>query len=250
MKIKTKGLVLREMNIRDNDKLLTVLTLESGLIKVFANGVRKIGAKNASAASAFCYSEMILSKSPKGTYNLSETSVIEMFFDLRRDIVALSVAQYLGEMGAFLANEGEPSGEMLSFILNCLFCLSGDKIPPLLVKSAAELRLLTICGYMPELYFCRDCSKESDELFFDPVGGSVVCAECVSKNGGEQTGLIKLDKTTLAAMRYIVASDPKRVFSFSIPQKNIDYLSFIGEKYVTAQTEHKFKMPDFIRTLI
>lgn len=248
MKIKTKGLVLREMNIRDNDKLLTVLTADLGLIGVFANGVRKIGAKNAPVAAAFCYSDMVLSKSPKGTYNLSEASVIEMFFGLRKDIVALSVAQYLGEMGNFLANEGEASGEMLSFILNCLFCLSENRRPPLLVKAAAEFRMLTICGYMPELYACRDCSRETDEMWFDPIGGSVVCKDCAAENGagGE---LIELDKTTLTAMRYIVSADPKRVFAFSVPQRHIEYLSFVGEKYVTAQTEHKFKMPDFIKTL-
>ena len=45
MYLKTEGIVLRETEYKDNDKLLTVLTREDGLLTVKARGVKSRGSK-------------------------------------------------------------------------------------------------------------------------------------------------------------------------------------------------------------
>ena len=54
--IVTKGIVLRETETRDADKILTVLTAEQGKIAVIARGARRKGCKFAACAQPLAYS--------------------------------------------------------------------------------------------------------------------------------------------------------------------------------------------------
>ena len=56
MHISTQGLVLREVNYKESDKLLTVLTAEGGKRTVKARGCRRKGSPLAAAAQLLVYS--------------------------------------------------------------------------------------------------------------------------------------------------------------------------------------------------
>ena len=60
MHISTQGLVLREVNYKESDKLLTVLTAEGGKRTVKARGCRRKGSPLAAAAQLLVYSDMTL----------------------------------------------------------------------------------------------------------------------------------------------------------------------------------------------
>ncbi len=247
MKIKTRGLVLREMNIKDNDKLLFILSEDLGPIRAFANGVRKMGHKNAAASAALCFADFTVNKSRSGdTYTVTETEVVEMFFELRRDILNLTVAQYICEICGTFAAENEPAGEILSLALNSLYCLVMNKQSPLLVKAVAELRLCSICGYMPDLDVCAECGQPNGDMLLNITDGRIYCTSCA----GASQEFLKLDATLLAAMRHITLSEPKRIFSFKIPELQEKKLSYITEKYTINQTEQKPKTLSFLHSLI
>ncbi len=244
MKIKTTGLVLKTTDIRDNDKVLTVLSPEYGLMSVFANGIRKIGHRNAAACSPFCYSEFTLNRGSRGAYTVTEATVNEMFYELRSDIIKLSVAQYICEICIFFSDEGDPASELLRTALNCLYCLANEKASPELVKAVAELRTASVCGYMPSIDGCKNCGKMNADFYFNINDGVLFCKDCLT--GG---AFIPVNNTVLAAMQHIIYSEMKRLFSFQIPKKAESELSNLTEKYLREQTEHRFKMPDFIRSL-
>ena len=58
MHINTQGLVLREVNYKEADKILTVLTAEGGKRTVKARGCRRKGSRLAACAQLLVYSEM------------------------------------------------------------------------------------------------------------------------------------------------------------------------------------------------
>ena len=89
MKIQTPGLIIKETNIGENDKLLVILTHEHGIIRAFADGVRRMKSKNSAATSLLCYSNFTLYQS-KDTYKVTDSSPIELFFDLRYNVLAYS----------------------------------------------------------------------------------------------------------------------------------------------------------------
>mgnify|MGYP002735674925 CR=1 FL=1 len=85
----TCGLVLRETDTRDADKILTVLTPDRGKLAVIARGARRKGSRVAAACQLLAYSEMTLYERGQWTM-LDAANTIELFDGLRQDLTALS----------------------------------------------------------------------------------------------------------------------------------------------------------------
>lgn len=60
MQLTTQGLVLREVNYKESDKILTVLTQDMGKLTISARGSRKKGGGISAAAQMLVWSEMTL----------------------------------------------------------------------------------------------------------------------------------------------------------------------------------------------
>ena len=61
-----KGIVLKTKEYKDNDKLLTILTLEKGKILVKARGVKKSKSKLKAFCQSFCFADFELVSSSAG----------------------------------------------------------------------------------------------------------------------------------------------------------------------------------------
>ncbi|MCI6505000.1 MAG: DNA repair protein RecO, partial [Ruminococcus sp.] len=180
MKTLTEGLILREQNIGERDKLVTVLTVDKGIIKGFAKGAKNIKSQNCAGTQLFTYSRLCLIESKgRDTYVISEAKSKEQFFGLRKDIANMCLAQYFSELLTNILVDGEKNKEVLSLTLNSLYLLSENKKPPTLIKSCFEMRLLSICGYMPDLTMCSICGEyDRETFFFLPQTGSLICSHC------------------------------------------------------------------------
>ncbi|MEG1886521.1 MAG: DNA repair protein RecO [Oscillospiraceae bacterium] len=245
MRLSTDGLIIKENNTGESDRVVAVLTRDKGVIRAFVPGARNLRNKNASSTGMLCYSNLTFYKN-RDTYKVDEASAIEVFFSLRNDIVKLTIAQYICELCLHLAPTEEAADDFLRLALNSLSFLSNDKISPILIKSITEFRIICLAGYMPNLLACKECAKyESDVMFFDFTDGSIYCESCK----GSHTGLFPVNKTVLTAMRHIVYSDFRKLYSFSIPEDDIKQLSSVTERFLLSQTEYTFKTLSFLNIL-
>ena len=176
-KIVTKGLVLRQTQTKEADKILTVLTAEHGKLAVVARGARRKNSKIAAASELLAFSELVLYEQ-RGWLMLSEGSTIELWRNVRQDVELLSLASYFAELTEAVTGE-EPAREILSLLLNALYALDTLGKPPELVKAAFELKLLSLSGYEPLLSGCAVCGKTApEEPLFDAEQGVVLCRAC------------------------------------------------------------------------
>lgn len=248
MKFTTDGLVIKENNVGESDRVVQVLTRDKGLLSAFVSGARKPKSKNAAATALLCYSHLTFTQT-KDTYRITESEAINVFFDLRADIERLSPAQYICELCQVLVPYGVEGEEYLRLALNSLHFISKGKLDIYSLKALTELRMMAISGFMPDLVGCRECGTDrSFPMWLDLSGGDMVCNGCKSAEpiNGQ---FAELDKTTFAAMRHIVYSDMERLYSFSLPLQNARYLSFVTERYLMAQTDRKFKTLEFFHSL-
>ena len=245
MHLTTTALVLREVNYKESDKLLTLLTGEEGKLTVSARGCRKKGSAIAAASQMLVYSEMTLYEF-KGRWAVKEAAIQRPFDGVRSDLDKLALASYFAEVIELLAEEGQREPGLLSLILNCLHALDRMALPQRLVKTAFEWKAMALAGYEPMAEGCALCGRPEPE---DPClllsRGLVCCAGC--RPAGE--GAMPLTRAALAALGHIVGGDPKRLFSFRLDETSMARLCAASEAYLLTQLERGFRTLDFYKTL-
>ena len=245
MYLKTRGLVLRETEYGEADKLLTVLTPEHGKMTLRARGVRRRSSPLKSSCQLLAYGEFTLFEY-KNRATINEAEALELFPELRNDLELLSLASYFAQVAEDVSQEDSPNPEILSLVLNSLYALGKLAKPQALVKAAFELRIACLAGYTPDLTGCVQCGREEAERFDLSAG----CLECADHRSPESGGLrIPVKPGVLAAMRYIVYCEPKRLFSFALPEKALESLGGLTEGFLMTQLERSFYTLDFYKSL-
>jgi DNA repair protein RecO (recombination protein O) len=241
MLIKTEGLVLKQRNIGENDRMIVILTKDRGIIEASARGVKRIKSPLAGATQVLCYSQFCIFQGKKyDTINSAET--VYPFYSLRLDVEKLALATYFCDLTSYLSPHGESSWGYLRFLLNTLYLLEQDKKDAVLLKSIFELRMLSLGGFMPDLTCCCDCMKYEDtQMYFDPVACVLLCSDCVKNHSNSNEIRYTVPPAVLYAMRHIIYSDENKVFQFSLKGDSLKQLEFITENYAKIQIDYQFK---------
>ena len=247
MHMTTKALVLRSVDYKESDKILTLLTQEQGKLTASARGCRKKGSTIAAGCQLLCWSELVL-YDRQGRWSVKEAATERQFRGVRDDLDKFSLACYFGEVIELLAVEGIPNPELLSLILNSLHALDKLDKPLALVKAAFELRALCLAGYEPLLDGCAVCGKEPpEEARFHLKEGVLHCAKCRGEVGDGIS--MPLNDQVLATMRHIAYGDPKRLFSFRAEGEGLQQLADLTEAYLHTQLERGFRTLDFYKQM-
>ena len=246
-RVVTRGLVLRETERGESDKLLTVLSGDLGRIPVIAKGARSRRSKVTAAAQLLAYSELVLSESHGWLY-LSEAATLELFQGVRQDVLLLSLASYLAQLTEAVTPERSEAEEMLRLLLNALYALGTLKKPPELVKCAFTWRLLSLAGFEPLVQGCARCGKEQPEQpVLDVLQGLLLCQSC--REPGPRGLSMPLCPGSLAALRHILYSPPEKLYAFTLKEESLLRLNQAAEAFCAAQLERSFPTLDFYKTL-
>lgn len=246
MKLKDKAVVLRETKVGESSRLLTLFTCEHGVVTGQARGSLNPKSKLFSASGQFSYSEFVMREGRK-YYWIDEATPIELFFGLRNQLEALSLASYLTELVEILSPHGREAEPVMQLLLRSMYLLAEDKRPAPLVKAVFELRALADSGFMPDLLACEDCGAYDGEGFlFDTRLGTLLCAGCAAQKGLHGN----LTAGALSALRHIVLSPGEKIFSFTVGGDSLDALYRIAEQYLLFHLERPPRSLAFLKTVL
>lgn len=244
MKLKTEALVLRDYKIEE-DRILTLLSREHGVITAYAGGANRMRSALASSTELLCYSSFVLFKN-KDRHSVDHADSIRAFFGLRKEVESLSLATYFAELASELASQTEADA-CLRLLLNTLHYLEKGLRSREFLKPLLELRMLTLAGYMPNLVACRECAAyESPSMLFFPAYGDIVCESC---QAGQPADAIRLSPGVLAAMRHIIYCELDKLFSFQLSDDGLKRLGVVAEYYLKYQLEKTFPTLEFYHSL-
>ncbi len=244
-KMVINGIVLRETETKETDKILTVLTPQLGRIPLIARGARRKNSRLAASSQLLAYSELTIFR--RGNwYLLDDASTLQLFDGVRRDLVLLSLASYLSELTEAVTDEGEDATEIVPLLLNALYALGTLGKEPRQVKAAFELRLLALSGFEPLADGCAVCGCPDPEApMLDVVRGVVHCGKCKEPGGLS----LPLTRGALAAMQHILNCPPKRLYSFTLPPQEMALLCHAAEAFVAAQLERSFRTLNYYKSV-
>lgn len=247
MNLAVSGIVLKVNRSGESDRFCTILTGTHGVINAFAKGARNMKNKNATATAQFVYGSYELFRR-RDIYMIDESQYEELYTGLREDIFRLSVAQYLCQLTMELVPEEQPAEEYLLLMRAALWYLSENTRPPLLVKAAAEMRMLSLAGYMPDLIMCRECGIfEHDLMYFMPESGTIRCGGCGAEPGERA---LKLGRGATTALRHSIYADLNKLFAFSLSERSLKEFSEAAEAFTLSRIEKSLTTLEFLHTMM
>lgn len=243
---KTTAIVLREVNYKESDKILTLLTRDEGKLTVSARGCRRKNSAIGAISQQLCYSEFVLYEY-RGRWSVREGELLREFRGARRDLDKLSLSAWFAELTESVTVEDVPAPEILNLLLNALYALDVLDRPIGLVKAVFELKLMALAGFAPDVTFCAVCGKEPEQPRLHLKQGVLHCSACRSALGEGVS--LPLDRGSLAAMRHVLCGEEKRLFSFRLGEESLKRLSAVSETYVLTQLERGFRTLDFYKQM-
>jgi DNA repair protein RecO (recombination protein O) len=77
---------------------------------------------------------------------------------MRSDMTRYALACYFAEVINHITTENSDESDTLRLFLNALYVLANKpEIPLWQIKGAFELKLMSICGFMPDFSSCFEC---------------------------------------------------------------------------------------------
>ena len=246
MKFQTDGLIIKEQNIGEQDKLVYALTKSHGVIKAFVRGAKNIKNQKCAPSSLLSYSRLTFYKS-RESYIIGDARILRIFSKLRGDVKKTCLAQYFCELALTICPREQSAEKFLSLMLNSLYLISEGKRSEELVKPCFEMRLAAMAGYLPNLVMCRKCGVyAAEEMYFSPRTGEIECASC---HGIKADGMVKLSEAALTALRHTVYSDDDKLFSFTLSEEGLKMLNAVSESYLQYRFEKEFKTLNFYKAI-
>ena len=239
--IKTRAIVARRANYAESNCMLTLFAEGLGTVSACVYGVSGKKSHMKSAAQPLCFSEFVLVKTRGDIYRAESAEVIETFYPVSEDLKKLALANYFLDItgDVFSAEDGGP----LTLLLNTLYAISYKDIDLSVAKAVFELKMMQYSGYAPSLDACVKCGKEDGISAFSVLGGAV-CASC------KTPAMPFLSNDVKEAMKYILKSDTKRLFSFEISKSAKEILSQICENYILSKSDKQYKSLEYYKKII
>lgn len=241
MRLVTDALVIRENNVGEADKFVTLLTREQGVLRAAARGSRRVNSRSGAATQLLTHVQLSLQEG-KSNWYIDDARPLHVFFELHDDLEKLTLAQYFCELANALCPREESAEEPLRLLLNALHFLAVGTKTPLFLKALVECRLLVGAGYAPDLSTCRHCGKADGDMRFLPNEGRLLCNDC-GENG------VALPPTVLATFRHLITCPLERCFAVSLSPEEQAVLATASEAFLLAQLGRGFSTLDFYHTL-
>lgn len=243
---RTKGLIIKQTDYGEQNRMLTVFTEDFGIIKAAVYGVKRANSRRSAASQFLSWAEFILYFGKGEVASVNSVTSIESFFPIQEDLTKLALSSYLADITCYVCEAGIPNPPLLRLLLNTLFMCAYRDIPIMKAKAVYELRLIADMGYMPVMTRCAACGREDGLKYFSCECGGAVCEECHAKSRDD----IEMSKSVCHALYYILAADEKKVFSFDASDEVIKKVNEISEKYLQSRTEKNFSSLDYLKKLL
>lgn len=148
---KTEGIILKRRNAGEADRILTVLSKESGKIQVKAPGVRRIPSRRSSHVELLNLSQLTLYGNSKTFMPIvTEAQTLEDFSPIKDNLCKIGYAYYICELISGLCPENQENRSVFFHLKSTLYDLARASNAQSIVKNF-EKNLLAELGFWSEV---------------------------------------------------------------------------------------------------
>ena len=237
MEIKVNAVVLKSIDYNENDKLLTLYTLEEGKLTAVIKGVKKAAARLKFCGQPFCFAEIMLYKKA-GKYTVTNAFCFDMF----NEIYAAPDKYFAGAAVLEIANafaSEEQNAKLFNLLINALKNLKFENFNAKLVLCDFLFNILSVLGFSVNSFLCANCGKEiKDRVLFDFENAEFCCFECAGI-AAERNAVREIKNSTYKIIKDLISGKP--LGEITADDKSLTYALKMLSYYSELKTEQKIK---------
>jgi DNA repair protein RecO (recombination protein O) len=162
------GINLKAMPMGESDRLLTILTPDSGLIRAVAPGSRKHQSRLGGRSDLFVINNWLVVKG-KQLDKVVQAETVRTFPGLSQHLSRLTASQYLAEIALFMALSDCSQADLFHLLVEHLERIEISPTGSLLAAlSHGVYHLLAVAGVAPEVHRCCVSRAEIVPDLLDP----------------------------------------------------------------------------------
>jgi len=175
---KATGFIIKSIDFKESDKILTIFSREFGKFSAIAKGARKLESKFGAALDLLTLNELVF-YDKEGLKLLKEAHIINSFLPLKKDYDRLDVALHCARLLNLFIKEGQIERRIFRLFEALLKNLQHTEELKL-YELAFKLKFIKALGFAPQLSHCSVCSLRSKDYGFSLEKGGLVCLDCKS----------------------------------------------------------------------
>lgn len=229
---RTQGIILRKQDRGESNRLLTFYTKDFGKLEILGKAIRKISSKLRTGTEIFYLSEIEFIQGKRYKI-LTDTTPVERFEKLRKDLVKTKMAHRIAEIFDGLVS-GQEKDKRTWDLISSFFTRLNDlnfKISDIKLQYYYFVwNLLSLLGYLPELYHCALCGEKLQpaKLYFSSLEGGIICEHCFPKL--KQTKLISVN--TVKTLRVLTEKGHEFLKKIKISPADLKELHIITDHFL------------------
>ena len=173
--------MLRGVDYADSDRVVTLLTRRFGKASFIARGARRSKKRFGGALQPLQLLSVEISQSAARLGSLARAEVVRTFPRVLGDLPRMAAAFTATELVRELLPEHEPDAGVFGTVLDMFAALDAGELVPERLSLCFQVRLLSLCGFAPQLDCCGLCGKRpaaGQTASFDAHLGHLVCRGC------------------------------------------------------------------------
>jgi DNA repair protein RecO (recombination protein O) len=241
---RTEGIVLREMDYGEADRILTLLT-PGGKLNALARGIRKPTSRKVGHLGLFYRSQLMVARG-RNLDTITQAQSLEEFEGMRGDLLRFTYACYIAELVERFAQEGEDSAPLYELVVEALRRLAEEQDLRLWTRYF-ELRVLAYSGYQPELFACVHCHEaiQPQTNFFSAEQGGLLCQQCGQNDPRAKAISLNAQKV----LRYLQTHDAGDVGTLRVGRATHTEIESLLHAYLEYTLERELKSVVFLQRL-
>jgi DNA repair protein RecO (recombination protein O) len=245
----TQGIVLQRRSYSDFDYIITLLTEDHGKQTTIAKSAKKSNKRFPGVLEPFAELKVLIRRSrTNGLHILEEATLVNLFPNIRNDIIKTAYASYWVELISLWVEENENLAQIYELLSYVLTALNNDLQSAMLLSVLFQIRFLRLEGLSPIVDRCSYCKKDIDSIKqirfqIDVKSGGLLCNHCL-----KQTHEISpLAKRTIKKLQWINDEELEKAFRVKFQKDDlVESLRFL-EKFVPYHFGHVPKSLIFLR---
>lgn len=244
--IKTSGIIIKQINYDEADKILTIMTKDYGKIQALAKGARKTNNRFLASTQLFCYSNFIFYQGKSMNY-INQAELRESFYNLRKNLRDFTYASYIIELINAATQEHQREEKYFYLLIHTLKHMTYTKEIDLdIITLAFQVKLMALSGYAPHLDNCVCCGGNiQNRVKISPEMGGIICPQCYHLD----PYAMGINKDAKEVLSFILHKPLSKLNQLVKNENMVKQLNKIMNNYISKYLERTFHTLNFLNNI-